>query len=451
MNSKKLVRESVRCAAIEALESRQLMSVTIPANAVYVPSLDLTLNAKGPSGPTYDTVNLARNLEDNTPYFVVAEGKHQLADSPKRYADAQYYQPMGASESSTWGRGGAAGDGPRIQVTNPTLATRWQQNTLDAAGSIVWNDSYATDHKYAATFTSGTADTQMRIIDSNYKDNADTLKVKFYKLLPTVRVVAGDGDTLECDPSQNDYFRFYAKIPEGSYSSSQTVRIFYTLGGDATAGVDYDDSNFGVFVDVTIPASGGEAYTDVLYTPIDDDIDEFDESINVGIAANAAYFVPAAQAAAAKGIRCDDYTMTWTMGGAAIGGPINMDKSNGPGGNPPSTVTLLLTVTKKGPVFGQNPAANDLVNFHLDPAGDPPAVEAQTDVDLVDPVNGVSLGHNWATALDANGKLSLQVDLLQGPVGVIGNIDLHTTMFCPFGTPNHTLAALSTVRLWVTA
>ena len=79
MKSKGTAALRVRAARIEAMESRRLMSVAVPANSVPLLSEPMRLESKG-NGPNQLTIAVSTPaLDAGVTHFLVATEAHQLA------------------------------------------------------------------------------------------------------------------------------------------------------------------------------------------------------------------------------------------------------------------------------------------------------------------------------------------------------------------------------------
>jgi hypothetical protein len=148
-------RSTVAAAAIEALDPRRLMSVSVPAGYVQVASL------------TLDAVSLAAQSIDVTAghdYFFKATGKHVLAQGPNRYADAASYEPT----ANSWS------DGTHLHV---------RLGGVDVAS---WG-AHASDNEYGASYTpAADASLSAVITDGNPSDNGGSLNLTVYERVDLV-------------------------------------------------------------------------------------------------------------------------------------------------------------------------------------------------------------------------------------------------------------------------
>jgi len=95
--------------------------------------------------------------------------------------------------------------------------------------------------------------------------------------LPVVMIVATDDTATEAWPTNGQY------TVSRTGATTLALTVNFTVGGTATSGSDYT----GIGASATIPA--GAAIVLITVTPINDSIDENDETVVVTLAANAAY------------------------------------------------------------------------------------------------------------------------------------------------------------------
>src|SRR5690606_37486686 len=92
----------------------------------------------------------------------------------------------------------------------------------------------------------------------------------FVPPLPVMTISATDDAGSE---TGNDPITFRI---ERTGSTASPLLIYFTLGGTATNGVDYLPA---LGIPVTIPA--GQAFLDITLTPINDDLDESNETVTL--------------------------------------------------------------------------------------------------------------------------------------------------------------------------
>jgi len=120
-------------------------------------------------------------LDDKAEYLVKASGFAQMATSPQRLADAEYYQvrntngTIGPWEDMSLTPGATHNLGVRLKAANSTeqFFARWHDSYLPTM-----------DHTYTRTIIGTGANLQTKFVDSNYADNAnnqsDKLKVEVF-------------------------------------------------------------------------------------------------------------------------------------------------------------------------------------------------------------------------------------------------------------------------------
>jgi hypothetical protein len=108
---------------------------------------------------------------------------------------------------------------------------------------------------------------------------------KYGAAVPTVTIVASDATAAEPGSDTGEL------IISRSGSTGASLTVNYTVGGTATAGIDYAS----IGSSVTIPA--GSSSATILLMPMDDTLAEGPETVVVSLAANAAYAIGAAATA----------------------------------------------------------------------------------------------------------------------------------------------------------
>ena len=142
-------RASYRRACVELLETRRLLSVTIPDGYLKLNASPIDIDATSSA-----QVSTGITLKTGANYFFVASGTHVLA--PGRAADAQFYQQ---ATTLNWVQGG----GPHLHVTG-----------VSSLGA------YQSDHIYGVQAVGNGNELRPWISDSNFSDNSGHLSLDVY-------------------------------------------------------------------------------------------------------------------------------------------------------------------------------------------------------------------------------------------------------------------------------
>ncbi len=281
MNSKKqIVRESVRRTAIEALESRQLMSAVVPSGYIPIGSVQ-NYNVKSSANASTDIV-----LKANRGYFLVAEGQHLIdknGGSGARPADAQFYVEQGTGN--------------------------WTSNgiRLKATGVESWGAFQPDDHVYGAAVAPATTarNLETSIRDSRYDDNkqgSPPMKLTVYEgPQPKVSVEVTDASGAE---NGRDALKFNFKRGTLSYNGTTTsdsngaIDVYFHVTGDAVGstvdqfdGISADGADYsglpvagelttsGITYKFTIP--DGSPSAELTLKPLYDNSAESVESVGI--------------------------------------------------------------------------------------------------------------------------------------------------------------------------
>lgn len=203
-------------AVVEMLEGRQLLTASVPADYVFVGSVNVT--ALSSAGANTPSLQAGRN------YYFVADGQHQLAKNPIRKADAAGYE----SSPGNWVAG------THLHVAN-----------------VTWGSAHAADGEYGAAYTA-TADGPVHafVSDSNYADNAGSLTLSVYEQVTL--------DSLTVTSQQ-----WSDETATAADNSTQVVGVSMKddPGGSSSAGLVQTLSITGV-----VTPDSSEAFSHVLYT-----------------------------------------------------------------------------------------------------------------------------------------------------------------------------------------
>jgi hypothetical protein len=221
-----LLREKttkIRRAVVETLESRQLLSVTIPDGYVKISGEEaISINSRWRTEQSPKQTGII--LEEGANYFFVASGTHVLASSSGREADANYFEQVG---TSNW--------------TNPLPTANVH---LRVTGVSSWG-SYQSDHIYGAFATGDGNELKPWISDSNYTDNVGNLYLEVYQEVVlksmTVQDVAAGSVT----------------VPGGQTAFSESV---YSPGASES-----DDWETPITISATLSVNTAEAWAMAKY------------------------------------------------------------------------------------------------------------------------------------------------------------------------------------------
>ncbi len=161
------------------------------------------------------------------------------------------------------------------------LTFRWSFTARPEGSAAVLASATASAPTFIAD-VNGTYVAQL-IVRDEFVDSAPVtvvIEVGGAPSVPTVTLQTTDSAASEtgADPGTFTFSR------SGSFSTA--VEVFFSIGGTATSGVDYAPALTG---SVTIPA--GQPSTNVTITPVNDGLDEPDETVVVSLTAGAAYTI----------------------------------------------------------------------------------------------------------------------------------------------------------------